>query len=170
MVQSNHEKIKYYISKRFTEDIYRQFPDPSLSKVRFQEMVTMDHLFCEMIYEDSRSEEFIGIRESLQEINRFPIASDEQVLKCMVVHADVDPFDKDGFSFCGYDIIDGYDSHSWLTNYGIPLDENSFSFTDFGLLASYSEAMKWIRNHMFISEELQNGEYTIYAVWRQTNR
>lgn len=159
--------VKYYIASR-----HGAYKSGSLLKLSpyFQcsELVTMDQGLVPIRRFDPQTGQYIGVVETFEEIKRHSFSDREQLMKCVAVRSEVDPKDEFGFEFCGYDIMGCFDYGSWLNCFKIPYDDSP-RYTQYGILKSYAETMKWLEQHKENYEELQSGEYTIYAVWRLLN-
>jgi len=161
-------KYIYYIAERFILSDNKEYHH-GLKKEHFKEIVTMDSILCKERYFDLNTNEYIGRKENYDNISRFKYTRNEQIIKCLKVEKShvIQKFDE--FEFCGYDIIDYFEDNSLITGYDIYYDINLYIYSEYGLLNSYIEVINWINNHRSYTQELQNEEYEIYAVWRKIN-
>ena len=159
-------KYIYYIAERFllSENKYYHH---GLKTEHFSEIVSMDSILCKERYFDLNTNEYIGRRESYDEITHFKYTRKEQIIKCLKVEKSHVLEECDEFEFCGYDILDYYEENSWITNYDIDYDINRNIYTKYGLLDSIENVFTFIEEYKIKNQNFQNEEYCIFAVWRK---
>ena len=159
-------KNNYGIRKRFQIIDDRNYFTEAKIENHFSEIVTLDFILCELKHTDNDSNDYIANIKTYEDILKYRYTDKEQIIRSLAVNEEISNHFDNGFIFCGYDIMDYFDSNSWVTNCGIKYDFDKYNYTEFGLLKTYEETLKWILDHRDDDQELLNGEYTIYAIWR----
>lgn len=157
--------FNYHIAKRWLLEEHPRYLQWSKAFM-FSEIVTMDSILCqkEVFFIDPRDYHAFdyAFKASIEatEYQYF------QLIKFLRTEREVDLKNDNNFEFCGYDVQDYFDTNSWITNCAIEYEPKTYSFSKYGLLSSFSEAIKWISDHKHLSQDLEEG-YIIYAIWRK---
>lgn len=156
---------KYFIASRFLLEEHKDY-QRRYNAAKFREIVSLDSILCKKRYFDTNTNTYIGEITSLEEIIEFPYSGNEQLIKYTSAIENF-ALEKDcDFEFCGFDILDYFGDNSWIVGYCIGFEPEIYDFSKYGLLGNFNDVINWINNHKTHIQELQNGEYQIFAVWR----
>ena len=154
----------YRVTNRFFVDSeYNNLGNPT----NVNEIVSLDLLLCEVdrIYFNS-TVGMIGQTNDIKEIMNVRLKENQQFIMFCRATEEIDTVNHN-FEFSGYEILDYFDDNSWITNYGVRQDPTRPElYTKFGLLKTYQDVLVWIDLYKHGNQELEQGEYLVYAVWR----
>lgn len=159
---------KIYISERF---IIKDNPgyQNRLNSLEFNEIVSADSELCKRRYSDLDFMEFPSTSKLDIDLSAYSLKIYEQYICIEEINKDFKEETIINFEFCGIDVMDKFNTNSWITNYGIPYDLSGFNYTQYGLMKDISSVSKWLskRNSDKTFLELAQNEFKLVAVWRK---